>query len=112
MTLIENNMITITRGDTFEAPLHIHDCLNDTYTPGGDEIIRFALKSSYRDKTPLIIKQIDPHLLFVRLEASETEQLRARTVPYVYDVEIRTPDNSRVVTIISGELYVKEEVCV
>lgn len=108
MVKVENNTITITRGDTFETPLEITDCMNDEYVPGPDEIIRFALKSSYRDKTPLIVKQISPHMLFLRLEAEETKQLKARAMPYVYDVEIS--DASRVITIISGELYVTEEV--
>lgn len=110
MVNVENNVITITRGDTFEKHVGVYDDLNDEYTPDVTDRIRFALKSHYGQKEPLIVKQIDPRYMILRLEADETKQLKARTAPYVYDIELRTLNDVYVRTIISSELYVTEEV--
>lgn len=110
MVTIKNNTITITQGDTLEVPLCIHDELFDDYIPGQDELIRIAIKSYPKADEPIIVKQISPNLMTVRLEASETKQLKARKMPYFYDIELRTPDDHLVATVITGDIYVTEEV--
>lgn len=106
MVKIENNTITITRGDTLETTIMITTSEGDAFVPSSGDMIRFALK----DKEPLIIKQIPNDTLVLRLESAETKQLQARRSPYVYDVQLTTPDGT-VDTFISGAFYVTEEVC-
>ena len=109
MVKIENNAITITRGDTLETTIQISTSERDVFVPSSGDVIRFALKSSYKDEEPLIVKQIPNDSLVLRLESAETKQLAARLRPYVYDVQLTTPDGT-VDTFLSGTLTVVEEV--
>ena len=110
MVSIEDNTITITRGDTLETEVSVALSSGEPFVPAAGDKIRFALKSAYSDIEPAIIKEIPHDTMILRLEASETKKLPARRKPYVYDVEIETPDGT-VNTFIVGELYVTEEVC-
>lgn len=109
MVRIKNNTITITRGDTLETTISIMTRGGDTYVPSECDRIRFALKKSYADSRPLIIKEIPTDTMVLRLESEETRLLKAGKDPYVYDVQI-TMENGTVDTFISGNLYAIEEV--
>lgn len=109
MVRIENNAITITKGDTLETTIQISTSERDVFVPSSGDVIRFALKSSYKDEEPLIVKQIPNDTLVLRLESAETKLLTARRRPYVYDVQLTTPDGT-VDTFLSGTLTVVEEV--
>lgn len=108
--MIRNNRIVITRGDTLEARLSIRTREWHKFKPSDGDRIRFALKSTFEDAEPLIVKEIPIGTMILRLEAAETEKLAARRRPYVYDVELRTPGDRLVATVITGEMYVREEV--
>lgn len=109
MVRIENNNITITRGDTLETQVSISTSEGDEFIPSAGDVIRFALKGSYREDELLITKRIPNDTLILRLEAEETKRLIARPKPYVYDVQLTTPDGT-VDTFITGTLTVTEEV--
>lgn len=110
MVNITDNTITITRGDTLETKLKIKTMTGADYEPSEGDVIRFALKANYGDDRPIINKVIPNDTLILRLEAAETKQLECRRRPYVYDVELRTPEDTVVDTFLSGELFIKEEV--
>ncbi|MBQ8054471.1 MAG: hypothetical protein IJ198_11810 [Lachnospiraceae bacterium] len=110
MVSIKDNTITITRGDTLETNLIVKTMSGADYVPTEGDVIRFALKGSYDDDRPIINKVIPNDSLILRLEASETKQLEARRKPYVYDVELRTPEDTVVDTFLTGEMYVTQEV--
>ena len=110
MVKIQNNVITITRGDTLETPVLIEVLKGRDYVPAASDQIRFALKSAYTDAEPIIIKTIPNDTLILRLDASETKQLPARENAYVYDVQLTTPDGWVDTFISRGSFYVTEEV--
>lgn len=110
MVKIEDNTITITRGDTLEAAVTIKLEDGTDYVPAEGDVIRFALKSAYSDDTPKFIKTIPNDTMILRLEAEETKQLKARTRPYVYDMELTTPGGTVYTFIAQGKFYVTEEV--
>lgn len=110
MVKIEDNVITITRGDTLETCVSISTASGDPYVPAEGDYIRFALKSNYRESEPLLIKQVPNDTLILRLETEETKQLSARRKPYVYDIELTTPDGTVTTFIANGSFYVLEEV--
>lgn len=110
MVKVENNIITITRGDTLEVPVYIGTAEGEPFVPAPGDVIRFALKGSYRDAEPLIVKRIPNDTLILRLEASETKQLANSRKPYVFDIELTTPGGT-VDTFLTGSMYVTEEVC-
>lgn len=112
MAWIRPNVITITRGDTFEAELTIRTKDWRRFRPGENDRIRFTIKSEICDPEPLMVKEIPVATMALRLEAAETKQIPARSKPYIYDIELRTPDDRLVATVIrGGEMYVFEEVC-
>lgn len=110
MVEIKDNVITLTRGDTLETSIAISMGSGEPYVPAEGDRIRFALKSKYTDSEPLILQQIPTDTMILRLEADDTKQLSARKKPYVYDVELTTPDGTVTTIIANGSFYVLEEV--
>ena len=113
MVNIDENVITITKGDTLETKVSIFTCIEGEcveYVPGEGDSIRFALKSSYKDEEPLIIKEIPIDTMTLRLESADTKKLDARKKAYVYDVQLTTATGVVSTFIDRGSLYVTEEV--
>lgn len=112
MVKISKNNIILTRGDTLVTSVTIYDESGEIYTPGEDDVVRFALKKNYNDDVPIILKVIPSDTMVLRLESSDTKQLE-QPASYVYDVQITIDDGSPegfVSTFISGKLATKEEV--
>lgn len=62
MVTVVNNTITLVRGDTVEIPVTIRLRSGDEYVPSEGDVIRFALKESYGDNVPVLIRKVLPPL--------------------------------------------------
>lgn len=109
MIKITGRTIRITKGDTLEVPVNIMTKEGLVYIPAEGDVIRFAMKKTYDDAEPLILKTIPNDTLILRLESAETKNLEVSKVPYVYDIELTTITGT-VDTFLSGSLYLTEEV--
>ena len=99
--------ITLTRGDSFLA--HITPKQGDEeYEPQEGDRIRFAMKKSYKDTEPLIVKQIPIDTCLLELVPGDTKELPMGKT-YVYDIELTYADG-KVDTFISGTLKLTNEV--
>ena len=105
---ISNTTITMTRGDTLRVKIDILDSLGNPYTPTEGDSIRFAVKNSYNDAEPLILKEIPVDTCMLHLEPSDTKTLKQPS-KLVYDIEITMVDGT-VDTFLSGTLKITEEV--
>lgn len=106
MVKVSDSTITITRGDTLLLKVGIKDGSGEDYIPSGNDQVRFALKTSYQDAEPLIVKDIPISTMLLRVESSETKGL-ARRAKYPYDIQITIDDGTEegfVSTFISGNL--------
>lgn len=93
---VKNNMITVTKGDSFWATISIND-----YEPDPNDEIRFALKSSLDDEEqPIIFKTIPTETMELKLDSADTKQLDVGS--YYYDVQI-TLTNGFVDTFINAK---------
>ena len=115
MTKIDKETMTVwhTQGDTFEVPLSItvkEDGQDVPYVPAAGDVIRIAIKSAYTDDEPIIRKEVPHDTMTIRIEAEETELLMARKKPYVYDVELTTPDGFKDTFLDRKLWYSTEEV--
>ena len=110
MVNISGTTITITRGDTLDALVEIFLPDGSLYPVQAGDAIRFALKQKYRDREPLLRKEIPHDTMNLRLESEETKLLRAGGVPYVYDIEITMEDGTVDTFIERAKLIVTEEV--
>ena len=77
MVTVVNNTITLVRGDTVEIPVTIRLRNGEKYIPSEGDVIRFALKESYGDNVPVLIRKVLPNSApILRLESCETRSLR------------------------------------
>lgn len=109
MIKISGKTIRMTKGDTLEVPVNIMTKEGLVYIPAAGDVIRFAMKKTYEDDEPLILKTIPNDTLILRLESAETKDLEVSKIPYVYDIELTTVTGT-VDTFLSGSLYLTEEV--
>lgn len=108
MQKIIGNNITLTRGDTFKATVTMTAEDGSAYTPEAGDVIRFAMKRSYRDADPLITKTLDHASMLLQLDPADTKELSYGD--YVYDIEL-TYENGDVDTFIDkAKLTLTEEV--
>lgn len=112
MVKISKNNIILTRGDTLVTSVSIYDESGQQYTPGENDVVRFALKKNYNDENPIILKVIPSDTMVLRLESTDTKLLD-QPASYVFDIQITIDDGSAegfVSTFISGKFSTKEEV--
>ena len=112
MVKITKNNIVLTRGDSLVTTVTIFDEQGNVYNPGENDVVRFALKKTYDDENPIIIKQIPIDTMVLRLESSDTKQLQ-QPASYVYDIQITIDDGTAdgfVSTFVWGKFVTKEEV--
>lgn len=106
---INGTSITMTRGDTLKTTITIYDSEGNIYTPVEEDKIRFALKRSYKDETPLILKEIPFDTLELKLDPEDTKSLKQPS-SYVYDIQITMSDGTVDTFIDKAELKLTEEV--
>lgn len=107
---IDNNKITMTRGDTLLAEVSMtKDGVE--YIPTVGDAVRFALKGKrmtfgnkeYVDSEPLVLKTVPIATMVLELEPDDTKALDFGE--YVYDLEI-TFANGRVDTFITASPFI------
>lgn len=104
----DTNKITLTRGDTFIARVHLTTQDGEKYEPEEGDVIRFAMKASIKDEDPLIVKEIPTETMELVIDAEDTKPLPFGK--YIYDVEL-TRANGIVDTFITkSQLILTEEV--
>lgn len=114
MVKINNNKITMTRGDTLSTTVTI-TVDGEEYTPQTGDTVRFAMKhddmtvdkTAYTDSEALLIKNIPIDTMLLKLDSADTKPFDFGN--YVYDIEI-TFANGDVDTFISSTLVLKPEV--
>ena len=104
------NDISLTRGDTMTMKIRLTDTNGDLYIPGAGDVIRFAMKKSYHDATPLITQNavIDGSDITITLQPGATANLEFGA--YRYDIQLTT-GGGVVDTFVSGTFRITEEVC-
>lgn len=106
---IKGKTISITRGDSFFAEIHVTLSDGETaYTPSPGDRIRFAMKKNINDAEPLLLKEIPTDTMILRIDPEDTKPLAFGT--YVYDIEL-TKANGVVDTFITkSPISITEEV--
>lgn len=105
---VSGTTITLTRGDSFIADVSITDKDNKPYIPQTGDSIRFAMKASYKDAEPLLIKSIPVNTMKLIINPDDTKNLDFGK--YVYDIEL-TKSTGEVDTFITKALFkITEEV--
>ena len=115
MTGVNNNKITMTRGDTFVSTVSISD--NGTpWTPEQGDVIHFAMKhqtmilggKKYNDVEPIIVKTIPTDTMTLRIDPADTKSLDFGE--YVYDIEVTFSDGNVDTVINNAPLTLLPEV--
>ena len=106
---INGTTISLTRGDTLKLKVDIFNPDGSEYVPLEGDTVRFALKSKYNDREPLILKDISINDLELTIEPEDTKDLKQPS-DYVYDIQL-THINGDVDTFIDrAKFRITEEV--
>lgn len=108
MVQINGTTITMTRGDTLSLTIGIMQGEDEYQVQAGD-VIRFAMKRSYADNEPLLVKLIDNDSLGLQLDPEDTKDLPFGS--YVYDIEITMEDGTVDTFICESKITLAKEVC-
>lgn len=103
---IKGTDIYLTRGNTLSLSIGLYRG-GEPYTPVEGDVITFALKKEYDQKTSLISKTIDNDLMLLTFEPTDTSNLPFGN--YVYDIKITMADG-KVDTFIKGKFAIMEAV--
>lgn len=106
---VSGTTITLTRGDTFKAQISIMDSNGEPYVPEEGDSVRFAMKSSYADSEPLLVKDIPIDTLKLILEPEDTKELKFGN--YVYDIQLTKATGEVDTFITTAKIKITEEVC-
>lgn len=92
---IKKNVIGLVRGDSLWCTISLTDSDGNPYEPDPGDQIRFALKknASDADTEILLIKEIDPTTMQLRIDPDDTKFLEFGD--YVYDIEITLTNGFR-----------------
>lgn len=108
MIRIKGTTISLVRGDSAMIQITINDADGNVYTPAEGDSIRFAVKKSYYQVDPDLVKTIPNDTLVLTLEPADTKDLDFG--PYKYDIELTTEDGEVDTFIAMAELWILEEV--
>lgn len=106
---VSGTTITLTRGDTFVAIITITDSDGEPYVPVVGDSIRFAMKSTYSDAEPLLVKEIPIDTMKLTLEPEDTTNLKFGQ--YVYDIQLTKATGEVDTFITMAKIKITEEVC-
>ncbi len=107
---VDGKTIYLTRGDTFRRCVEafLPESETEKYTPTAGDSVRFAMKRTYEDVNPLLVKEIPIDTMVLTLDPEDTKRLPFGK--YFFDIEI-TYANGQVDTFIpKGRIYLTEEV--
>lgn len=99
MIVVSGTDIYLTRGNSLSLSIGLYRS-SGPYTPASGDVITFALKKDYNQKTPLIKKTVNKNQMLLTLEPADTSDLPFGN--YVYDIKITMADG-KVDTFIKGK---------
>lgn len=105
---VRNNIIYLTRGDTFKAKLTITYPDGSVYTPKEGDEIRFAMKENVEDEECLIWRDIPIDTMLLVLYPGDTKELEFGN--YVYDIQLTKANGDVDTFITASKLKITAEV--
>ena len=108
MVKLQGTNITMTRGDTARVQVSIANPDGTEYKPLNGDVVRFAMKKSYYDENPLVLKNIPIDTLLLTIEPTDTKPLQFGK--YVYDIELTQRDGTVNTFITKANIILEEEV--
>ena len=106
---INGKTISLTRGDTLRVKVDIFNHDGTVYEPIEGDSVRFAMKTKYGDKEPILLKDISTDTLLLEIEPEDTKELK-QPFDYVYDIQL-THANGDIDTFIDkAKFKITEEV--
>lgn len=107
---IEGKSIYLTRGDTFRKPVEalLPESETEMYDPIEGDSIRFAMKRSYEDVKPILVKDIPVDTMVLTLDPEDTKDLPFGK--YFFDIQLTYANGDIDTFITKGRLHLTEEV--
>lgn len=107
MFSVNDNDISLTRGDTLFLTVDLTDSDGDPYVPQEGDTLRFAMKKKISSTELIMLKNIPISTLTFEIEPEDTKELKYGS--YVYDIEL-TDAHGHVTTVILGKFKITDEV--
>ena len=104
MFIIEDDVLYLTRGDTAYLNVALQDA--DGEALDGTAAITFSCKKNVKDEN-YAFQCFCNYPEQIKIEPEQTKELEYGK--YLYDIQV-TMDNGDIFTIVSGPIYIKEEI--
>lgn len=108
MVRLQGTSIIMTRGDTARVQVSISNPDGSEYQPVEGDTVRFAMKESYDDEEPLVLKDIPTDTMLLTIDPADTKPLPFGK--YVYDIELTQTDGTVNTFITKASIVLDEEV--
>lgn len=104
MFFVENNDITITKGDSGYFIVKLENGDGTEFVPSESDVIRFSVKRKKEGYYPVILEKTGDKIVF---DAKDTENVKSGE--YVYDIAVEKSTGERY-TAIEGKFIVRKAV--
>lgn len=105
---VSGTTIKLTRGDTFMALISITNQNGDPYVPVEGDSIRFAMKQTYDQAEPLLVKYVPIDTMKLVIEPDDTKGLAFGK--YIYDIQLTKATGEVDTFITEATIKITEEV--
>lgn len=107
---IEGKKIYLTRGDTFRGLVEafLPDSESKKYIPSSGDSVRFAMKRTYEDVNPILVKDIPIDTMVLTLDPEDTKSLPFGM--YFFDIQVTYANGDVDTFITKGKIHLTEEV--
>ncbi|MBQ8003291.1 MAG: hypothetical protein IJ297_07615 [Clostridia bacterium] len=104
MFFVENNDITITKGDSGHFLVKLENGDGTEFVPSGSDVVRFSVKHKKEGYYPVILEKTGEKIV---LDAKDTQNVKSGE--YVYDIAVEKATGERY-TAVEGKFIVRKAV--
>lgn len=110
MYTVDNNNITLTRGDSVFINFELFDGEGKVVTPSPTDKLVFTVRKDYKKDPTDVVYTFQKEIVNGSFKIDPKDTYNLNYGKYVWDIEYIYSDGADVATVLNGELYLTDEV--